>query len=372
MKVRVLTSTLAGGTGTHLVQIMNLLACRGIDLEIFSEAPLNARVTPHVPVTVLPKTGRPAGYPWTQLRRLRALFAHFSDRRTEVTHSYFFWPIIYGRMLRARGMTRVLVENREDEGFDWGFHEYALLRATRRFPDAVICVSDAVADVVRSREGVGEGRVHVIHNGVETASGNGETDSARVLRRELGIPDDAAVVGMVANYDHRVKGAADFVRAIPLILDRCPSAYFVIVGEGRLRAEVEGLAAELGVDHRLRLPGFRRDVDRFYELMAVSVLTSLSEGFSITLLESMSRGLPVVVTRVGGNAEIVRDGISGFLVPPGHPSSFAERVSELLESPGLQERIGREARRIAQREFSLEATADRYAALYEELLSPVR
>jgi glycosyltransferase involved in cell wall biosynthesis len=115
--------------------------------------------------------------------------------------------------------------------------------------------------------------------------------------------------------------------------------------------------------------GFRSDVHRLYPIMDVSVLTSLSEGLSITILESMSFGIPVVATAVGGNPELVRHGESGFLVPPKDAASFADAVGRVLGDPQLAQNLGQEGREIVERDFALETVAARYAELYRGILN---
>jgi glycosyltransferase involved in cell wall biosynthesis len=102
--------------------------------------------------------------------------------------------------------------------------------------------------------------------------------------------------------------------------------------------------------------------------MDVSVLTSLSEGLSMTLLESMAHALPVVVTRVGGNPEVVVEGGTGFLVPPKNPAAFAGRVALLLQDPDLRRRMGRAGRARVEDRFRLRETSERYLGVYESLI----
>jgi len=124
----------------------------------------------------------------------------------------------------------------------------------------------------------------------------------------------------------------------------------------------------LGIERFVTFMGHRKDVLRFYEVMDISVLTSLSEGLSITLLESMSHGLPVVATNVGGNPEVVVDGRTGYLVPPKNAQSLADRIVHLLRDPGLRLRMGEEGRRRVERDFQLRDVANRYLDLYRSML----
>ena len=125
----------------------------------------------------------------------------------------------------------------------------------------------------------------------------------------------------------------------------------------------------MDVADRVRFTGYQPDVTPFYDAMDVSVLTSLSEGLSITLLESMSHRLPVVVTAVGGNPEVVIDGETGFLVPPRDVAAFVTQVTRLAHDPELRARFGTAARLRVARSFSRDRAASRYLDVYQEALS---
>jgi glycosyltransferase involved in cell wall biosynthesis len=262
-----------------------------------------------------------------------------------------------------------LIENREDQGFGWGKHEYSWLRLTRNLPDRIICVSDAVKQTVTERERVDEERIVVIRNGVDRITDPRE--DSEETRKELGIDEDHLVIGMVANFNRSVKGVSRFLDAVPEILRAVPSARFLLLGRGKEEAALREKAVALGVEPFVIFAGYRKDIDRYYAIMDVSALTSFSEGLSITLLESMRCGVPVVATRVGGNPELVVDGVTGYLVPSGDVTAFASRTTELLLDKDLRKRMGEAGRRRVERHFQLQDVASRYQEVYEGLLSRV-
>lgn len=358
-----LTDDLGGGTGNHLLSMLKYWDKGTWRARIVSKTPARDRVAPDVPVESMSAPRRLNRYPFAQVKAFAGLFAAFNGRPPDVLHAFFFWPILYGRLLKYFGKTRVLIENREDQGFSWGPHEYAWLRATRSAPDRVVCVSEAVREVVLQRERLDERSVVVIRNGVEPVEGNTRNDAS--IRRELGIPADHLVVGMVANYNRPVKGVSYFLDAIPAIVSEVPSTRFVFLGGGaREGPALRDKAKALGIERFVTFTGHRKDIHRFYELMDISVLTSLSEGLSVTLLESMSHGLPVVVTDVGGNPEVVIDGRTGYLVPPRDERSLSDRIVKLLRDPELRIRMGEEGRRHVERHFRIQDVANRYLELY--------
>ena len=366
--VAYLVSDLGGGTGHHLFSVLRARPKGAWTARILSEAGSTARVDCPVPLEVLPAT-RFTRYPIPQVERYRLLRRRLEDDRPDIVHTYFFWSIIYGRLLKARGAAARLVENREDLGFNWGRHEYALLRLTRNIPDRIICVSEAVRERVLEKERLDPSRVVTIRNGIAPPS-SPDYEARGAIRAELGIPEASPLVGMVANFNRPVKGAAYFVDALSLVARAIPDVRFLLIGLGQNQAELQQRAEAAGVGDRLVFTGFRSDIDRFYEAMDISALTSLSEGLSITLLESMRHGVPAVATNVGGNPEVVRHGETGFLVPPRDPESFAAEVVRLLRDPDLRQRFSRRAREVVREFFFLPDVAGAYGDLYAGLSNP--
>ncbi|MEX2531211.1 MAG: glycosyltransferase family 4 protein [Gemmatimonadota bacterium] len=367
-RILFLTHTLGGGTGAHLVRLLDELDRGRCTAELLCFGERAVEVPSHVPLHPDLERGSLHRFPLAQWREFRHLSRVTRASKPDILHTFFFWPIVYGRLLRATGRISHLVENREDQGFNWGPMEYRVLRATGGAPDRVVCVSDAVRDVVLAKEGLDEAKVVVIRNGIPLPPTPPTPEDRASARRALGLEKGDPVVGMAANLNRAVKGVEYFVESVPLILEAVPDTRFVIAGDGSTRAALEAQAESLGVSDRLNFLGFRTDMDRIYPAFDVSVLTSLSEGLSITILESMSSGIPVVATAVGGNPELVEEGRTGFLVPPRDPDAFASRVTEVLANPELGRTLGAAGRNKVAQEFSLSDVAGRYAGLYEALL----
>lgn len=370
-RILFLTDDFGGGTGNHLLRMIDRWDRDRWRPEVVSFAERTARREPRVRHTRLPSPPGPSVYPVRQIQRFRQVRRLVRGRELDLLHAYFFWPILYGRLLRASGATPVLIENREDEGFAWGFHEYAWLRLTRSVPDRVICVSEAVRETVLERERLDPDRTTVIHNGVEMPDEVPEEEVGS-LREELEIPPEAPVVGMVANLNRAVKGVDRFVEAVPALLEQVPEVRCVVVGGGHDEEALRSETRSRGLGDRLLFPGYREDIDRFYGLMDVSVLTSRSEGLSITLLESMAHGLPVVATRVGGNPEVVVDGETGYLVPFDDPDAFVARVAELLDDRARRRRMGQAGLRRVKENFTINGASRQYEDLYRDILASRR
>ena len=360
-----LTNDLGGGTGNHLLSMLKHWDKTLWQTVIFSSAPVRDRVVPDVPVEYIPPPKRFGCYPIAQIFCLAHLYKIMKDRRPDIVHTFFFWSIIYGRLLKLAGTVMILVENREDQGFNWGRHEYLLLRWTNHLPDKIICVAEAVKQVVMDREGIEESRIEVVYNGIDLqddSSGLQET-----TRQELGFDSDHLIVGMVANYNRPVKGVANFLDAVPAITSAVPSARFLFVGGGDEEHSLREKARTLGIEPYIVFAGYRKNIDRYYEIMDISVLTSFSEGFSLTLLESMGYGIPIVATRVGGNLELVVDGETGYLVPLKNQEILVDRIVRLLSNPDLRRSMGKKGRLRVEQYFQMRDVAVRYLDIYKGL-----
>jgi glycosyltransferase involved in cell wall biosynthesis len=125
----------------------------------------------------------------------------------------------------------------------------------------------------------------------------------------------------------------------------------------------------LGIEPYLVFVGYTKEIHRYYEIMDISVLNSFSEGLSLTLLESMGYGIPVVATRVGGNPELVVEGETGYLVPVNNHGLLADRIVKLLLNPELRRSMGEEGRRRIERKFRMRNVANRYLDIYKGLLA---
>ncbi len=189
-------------------------------------------------------------------------------------------------------------------------------------------------------------------------------DRERKLK-ELGADPSLPVVGTVACFKPQ-KAPRDFVKMAAEVLRQTP-AQFMVVGEGTLKKEAEELAEKLGIRDKIRFLGWRNDVEEVVATFDVFVLTSLWEGLPRVIPEAMAEGKPVVASAVDGNREAVLDGITGFLVPPGEPGAFAERVVQLLRDRELREKMGKEGRKRAEI-FSVEKMENAYIELLKELI----
>jgi glycosyltransferase involved in cell wall biosynthesis len=226
----------------------------------------------------------------------------------------------------------------------------------------VVAVSEAIAAVLR-RDGVPADRVRVVHEGVPDRPAQ---PGGRQALRELGIPEDAPVVGNVAALtDH--KDHATLLAAAALVCARGSAARFVIVGEGELRSRLEAQARALGLEGRCVFAGFRSDLDRLIPAFTLFCLSSHHEGLGTSLLDAMAFGVPIVATAAGGIPEAVADGVTGRLVRPRDPEALGSALLEALESPAQRDAWALAARRRFEERFTADRMVEATLAVYAEL-----
>lgn len=245
-------------------------------------------------------------------------------------------------------------------------------RAYRPFVDQYVALSCDLAGYLRQRVGVPERRVAQIYNGVDIQRFHPAGGARAVLPGSPFNDPTLFVVGTVGRMQ-TVKAqtllASAFARALALRPALRSRLRLVMVGEGPLRAEAQALLAAAGAADLAWLPGERADVPDVMRGLDCFVLPSLAEGISNTILEAMATGLPVLATRVGGNAELVVEGETGVIVPSGDTEAMAQALVALAGDPDRAKAMGQAGRARVERQFSLPAMVSAYQGLYDRLLT---
>ena len=232
-------------------------------------------------------------------------------------------------------------------------------------PDHVVTVSVAVRENLIA-SGVAPQRITAITTGVDCQRFD-PAIVAPVLRRELGLADDAFVVGMVAILRMK-KGHQDLLDAAVDVVKVLPQAVFVIAGDGPQRDNIERGIAERGLQAHVRLLGLRRDIPEVLRSLNLFVLPTHEEAFGTSYLEAQAMGLPVIATRVGGVPEAVNEGVTGLLVPAKNPQALAAAIIELGRDPQRRSAMSAAGRPWVQAGHTTERMAERMIDLYEALL----
>ena len=308
------------------------------------------------------KPGRDFGVAWRMAAGIRT-------RRIQVIHAHQYTPFFYAALAKARnlgGFRLILTEH--------GRHYPDVPSPTRRVINRLVLSSlaDAVnaccrfsARALCRNDGFSGRRIEVIENGIDSTIYESAADRS-ALRSRLGLSVDRRYVACVARF-HPVKDHSTLLRAFELVASARPDTDLLLAGDGPDRDVLVQLINSLGIESRVRFLGVRSDVPDLLRASDAFALTSVSEAASLTLMEAMAAGLPVVVSNVGGNPELVRDGVDGLLFPRRDSAACAAALLRVLDDPNLSRRLGESARKRALNEFSLNRTVERYHGLYRQL-----
>lgn len=242
------------------------------------------------------------------------------------------------------------------------FKARLMYRQSARMIHRFCCVSADVAAAVTRWRTVPRRIVEVVPNGIAVDPLPGLPKRTEV-RESLGLSTSAKVVGTVGRLTE-VKRQDRLLRAVAAVGERVPDVRLLVVGDGDERANLERLAAELGITECARFTGYQEHPEAFLRAMDVFALTSRSEGFPISLLEAWAAGVPVVSTAVGGIPDVVTDGVNGLLVNDGDGPPMSEAIHRALTDPHLANRIVTNASTSVREKYSLEKVAARYEAYY--------
>ena len=357
-----------GGTELNAVRTAERLIGSGIDLQVAllgADGPLRARYAAcGVAVHPFPIDSL---YGTSAVRQGRAFAAFCRMHRVDVLHCHDVYSNVFGSIWgRAARVPGIIVSRR------WGAsHNSAKLRLANRLAyrlaSKVLANSASVGASLVADEGVAERRVVVVPNFVEPEAFERPSPRARAdARAALGVPAGARVVGVVARLDP-VKDHATLVRAFALLAPRVADAHLVIAGDGPRRADLESLAAGLGLGGRIHFAGMLPNRPNPHHWFDVSALASLREGFPNSVVEAMAAARPVVATDVGGMRDALTDGETGLLVPAADPVAFAAAVERLLRDPDAAEAMGRAGRASAEERFAAEPVLAGLLSLYAGL-----
>ncbi|MGA1797046.1 MAG: glycosyltransferase family 4 protein [bacterium] len=377
------TLELGGAQQTTLYTVAHLDRERYLPLLICGPEGLllpEARSMPDVTVRVCPHLVR-AVSPIKDLRALISLWRILRQERAAhpgpvIVHTHSSKAGVLGRW--AAFCAGIPIRIHTVHGF--GIHPYQpwIVRGiftlaemlTGRITTRMVYVS---MENLRTGIGMGVSRPSnslIIRSGIDREGfagikgGNGGKD---FLQKTLNIKKKGWIVGMIACLKPQ-KAPLDFVRMADRVRRELPDTHFVLVGDGVLRDAVEDMVREFGMQHHMHLTGWRRDIPRLLAGFDIMALTSLWEGLPKVVVEAQAAGIPVVATKTAGVDEVVREGETGFMVPPGSPGIMASRVIELLNNPHLMACMGRNARSVS-REFDLREGLKMHEGLYEDLIN---
>jgi glycosyltransferase involved in cell wall biosynthesis len=299
------------------------------------------------------------------LLRLHALAR---ARRVEIIQTHLLGSAVYGAVLgRLMGIPQVsTLHGQVDVSADDRYLN-AKLRLLDRASARLVFVSRSLRAFFQTIRVTRAAPLEVIHNGIDLGTFRPGEETA--LRDEFGVAEGEILLGSVGNV-RPAKDYGNLLRALAELSRRGRTGRCVIVGEssGRLAQDLRLLAADLGLEGLVEFIGFRSDIERVMRALDVLIISSSSEGFSLTAVQALASGTAVVSTRCGGPEEILDDGVSGLLVPSGSPSALADGIERVCLDPDLRERLGASGRTVAEARFSLGNMIAEYSRLYRDVL----
>ena len=287
----------------------------------------------------------------------------------DIVHTHCHKPNTTGRLAAKLAGVPVVITNEHNVDSWKSNWQLTLDRRLATYSDRIIAVSEAVKNFYVENANIPADKFEVIYNGVDLDFWQNNILSQETIaekKTKLGLSQDDKVIVNIGRL-HPQKGHEYLFRAVRKIIPRMKNLKFLIVGDGSMKDSLELLSERLGIKKYVIFTGKRDDIKDILCFSDISVLSSIREGFSNVILESMACGKPVVATDVGGNNEIVIDGKNGFIVPSRDEDTLADKILALASSEELTERMGLAARETVKK-FSLKRMVDKTEQLYEKLM----
>jgi glycosyltransferase involved in cell wall biosynthesis len=288
-------------------------------------------------------------------------------RGARLLHVHGYAAADFGRLAaRPLGAALVLHEHFADPAMP--AYQRLADRALARFTDRAIAVSASTRDFLVRERHVPPERVRLIWNGAPLAEFAPRGAGRRLaVRRELGLPDEAPVVGSVGRLNAQ-KGHRYLLDAAARVFAALPEARLVLAGDGDQEQALRAQASALGIAPRVVFAGHRSDVPALLEAFDVFCISSTYEGTPLTLFEAMAAARPIVSTAVDGCREVLEDGRTGLLVPPRDAEALGRALTRLLSDGALRASLAEAARRESAR-YDIQECVERMEALYDEVLA---
>jgi glycosyltransferase involved in cell wall biosynthesis len=300
-------------------------------------------------------------------RILTDLVSLVRRRNVRVLHVHGYAAADFGRVAaRMSGAKLVLHEHFADPRMP--AYQALADRLLAPLTDRAIAVSQSTRDFLVSKRAVPPERVRLIWNGAPLGEfAPAGRDRALAARRELGLPEEALVIGTVGRLNAQ-KGHTHLLDALALLRTRLPDLWTLIVGDGDLMDSLKEQAARLGLGDRVVFAGHRTDVPDLLAALDVFCISSLYEGTPLALFEAMAAGRPIVSTAVDGCREVLEDGVSGLLVPPADAEALAGALERVVTDAELRGALGRRALEESRR-YDVQACVEQMQTLYDQVLA---
>jgi len=253
--------------------------------------------------------------------------------------------------------------SRRDLGFTKSPRHIMVQKRFNHFISGILANSNAVKCSIHAQEAYPLECITVIYNGIDVRPFEYQPGERSRIRRELGVHGDSVIIGSIGNI-RPVKGYDFLVESAAKICELYPNVLFVHIGCGEMLNILQGRCKALGIESRFKFLGNRADIPAFLSAFDIYIQPSLSEGFSNAILEAMAAKLPVIVTDVGGNPEVVIDGETGYLIPPKDESAIIDAIIKTIKLHDISKQLAERGQALIYNKFNIETMLDNYELFY--------
>jgi len=294
------------------------------------------------------------------------LYKLLKNCKFDIIHTHAYSAGTIGRMSAFLASIPVIISHNHSVYDYYNRYYHFVERLLSLITDRIICISDIVNRFANETQRINAKRLITIHNGIDSEHPVSEKRTSG-LRKELDIPVDHSVICTIAHMEEH-KGIKYLLESASLLLQSRNNISFLLVGEGALKEELKILCADLKIEKNVIFAGERSDIPEILSLTDIFVLPSIREGLPLTILEAMACSKPVIATNVGGVPEVVKDRVSGILVPPKDPEALHSAMNELLGNREKLMKMGYNGKRVCNESFDSKTMIGKIEDLYDSLM----
>ena len=368
-----------GGAALYVIELVSRLEQAGYDSQLVcgvvgkDEGDMrHIADEKHVPVTMIASLGREIS-PIGDLMTIYRLWRLIRRERPDVVHTHTAKAGLVGRIAAWLSGVPVIVHTFHGHVFSGYFSPtktrlfIALERLCALMSSALITLSTGLKHELTEVYHIAPAaKIEIIELGFDLSKLLALHKDGRSFRTDYDIPDQMRLVGIVGRLVP-IKNHELFLHAARRVLDQRPDVFFALVGDGECRADLEVLAARLGIADHIRITGWISDLLPVYSALDTLVLCSNNEGLPVSLIEAMAGGVPVVATTVGGVVDLLDSGRLGTIVPPNDVEALSAAIIKALNDPGMQE-MAQTAREVVAQRYDIAHSVEQTDGLYRRLL----
>ncbi len=311
---------------------------------------------------VITALSRTPGFDCKLIKQIRT---YIKKNNIDILHCHQYTPWVYGVLAAVMTKTKVIFTEHGRFYPDSSTWKRKLINPwLHRITTSTTAISGATKDALAIYENIPSADIKVIYNGITPLKV--DQQQAEQLRRKLGIGKNTLCLGTIARLDP-IKNHPMMLRAFKQILNKKIDAKLLIVGDGDMRKTITNLISELALEQHVIMTGYQAKPHHHLALMDIYLLSSLSEGTSMTLLEAMSIGKPCVVTNAGGNPEIIEHQVNGLITANDDANAFAEAIAYIASDQKLKEDMAVQSRQRFERRFSANSMIHQFQTLYQKI-----